>query len=119
MMHAWSCTDALEIFVLLPVESLSLAWISREPLERGKIFGVYDSPKPPRGMEAFLSCSIPSFLTRWSFCLSASLLILLNNIFYFGNRTLLLTKQQYTPLRNKNSVFLFTAALISPIDFLH
>ncbi len=38
--------------------------------------------------------------------------MLLNNIFYFGNKELLLTGQQYAPLNDKNSVTPFTAAAI-------
>jgi hypothetical protein len=43
--------------------------------------------------------------------------ILLNNIFYFGNKEYLLTEEQYTPLNYKNFVSLFTAVANSSLNF--
>src|ERR1700722_3969590 len=119
MILAWSCADALRILCFCLVEPLSLARISREPLLKGEIFRVFDCVIPLEVWRLFFRSAYRHSLRGGYSASQPPLSILLNNIFYFGNKDYLLTEEQYTPLNNKNFVSLFTAVNTSPLNFLN
>jgi hypothetical protein len=85
---------------------------------KGVILRVFDSGIPLEVWRLFPLAAYRHSL-RGGYSVSQPLSILLNNIFYFGNKEYLLTEEQYTPLNSKNCVSLFTAVPTSSLNSLH